>query len=137
MSLHACIFAETKTQYMLKEFKEFAFKGNVLDLAVATVLGAAFNSIVGAVVDNILMPIVGILTGGKNFDTMVVAVGDAQLKYGTAITALVKFIIVALFLFMVIKAANKMKKPADDAAPAPPTPSEEYLKSILEELKKK
>lgn len=119
---------------MFKEFKEFALKGNVLDLAVATVLGAAFNSIVGAVVENILMPFVGVLTGGKNFDTLMITVGEAQIKYGVAISALVKFMIVAFFLFMVIKAANKMKKPEAET-PAGPS-SEALLADILAELKK-
>ena len=86
----------------VKEFKDFAVKGNSIDLAIATVLGGAFNAIVGSIVDSILMPIVGILTGGVNFNELALKVGDAQLKYGLAIAATVKFIIVALFLFMVI-----------------------------------
>ncbi len=120
---------------MFKEFKEFAFKGNVLDLAVATILGAAFNSIIGAVVDNVLMPVIGVLTGGKNFDTMMITVGEAQIKYGTAITASIKFLIVAFFLFMVIKAANKMKKAHVDA-PAEASSTDVLLQGILDELKK-
>lgn len=105
---------------MLKEFKEFAMKGNVVDLAVGVVIGAAFGAIVGAVVDNIIMPIVGMITGGINFDTLSVKVGAAELKYGLAISALVKFIAIALFLFMVIKAMNASKKKEVAAPPAPP-----------------
>jgi len=75
----------------LKEFREFAIKGNVVDLAVGVIIGAAFGAIVSAVVEQILMPIIGIITGGINFDALVLRVGDAQLKYGMAITALVKF----------------------------------------------
>ena len=120
---------------LISEFKDFAMKGNVMDLAIATVLGAAFNAIVGAVVDNILMPIIGIVTGGVNFDGLVFTVGEASLKYGVAIGALIKFIIIALFLFMVVKGLNKMKKPAADAPPAGPT-QEELLIQIRDLLKK-
>lgn len=95
---------------MLKEFKEFAMKGNVIDLAVGVVIGAAFGAIVGAVVDNIIMPVVGMITGGINFDALSVKVGNAELKYGLAISAAVKFLAIALFLFMVIKAVNASKK---------------------------
>ena len=119
---------------MLKEFKDFAFKGNVLDLAVATVLGAAFNAIVGAVVDNIIMPIVGILTGGINFDSAVMKIAGVDFKYGLAISAVIKFIVIALFLFAVVKAANKAKAPE---AAAPAGPSEiDLLTEIRDALKK-
>ncbi len=120
---------------MISEFKDFAMKGNVMDLAIATVLGAAFNAIVGAVVDNILMPVIGIVTGGVNFDGLILTVGEAQLKYGLAIGALIKFIIIAMFLFMIVKGLNKMKKPAADAPPAGPT-QEELLIQIRDLLKK-
>ncbi len=122
----------------VKEFKDFAVKGNAIDLAIATVLGGAFNAIVGSIVDSILMPIVGILTGGVNFNELALKVGDAQLKYGLAIAATVKFIIVALFLFMVIKGLNSIKK--KEAAAAPPDPKgptqEELLTEIRDLLKK-
>ena len=95
---------------IVQEFKDFAMKWNVIDLAVATVLGAAFNNIVGAIVDNVIMPIVGIITWGINFDTLVFKVGDATLKYGIAITASVKFLAIAAFLFAVIKMMNASKK---------------------------
>ncbi len=120
---------------MISEFKAFAVKGNVMDLAIATVLGAAFNAIVGAVVDNILMPIIGIITGGYNFDTLGFTVGDATIKYGLALGALIKFIIIALFLFMVVKGLNRLKKAEAPAAPAGPT-QEELLTQIRDLLKK-
>ncbi len=123
---------------MLKEFKEFAMKGNVIDLAVGVVIGAAFGAIVGAVVDNIIMPVVGIITGGINFDALSVKVGDAELKYGMAISAAVKFIAIALFLFIVIKAVNSTKK-KEEAAPAAPAPTPEdiqLLREIRDALKK-
>jgi large conductance mechanosensitive channel len=119
---------------MISEFKSFAMKGNVMDLAIATVLGAAFNAIVGAVVDNILMPFIGIITGGVNFDGLGFTVGDATIKYGVAIGALVKFIIIAFFLFMVVKGLNKMKQPE---APAPAGPSQEELLTQIRDLLKK
>ncbi len=121
---------------MLQEFKNFAFKGNVLDLAVATILGAAFNAIVGAVVDNILMPIIGIITGGVNFDSVVAKVGGVDFKYGLAISALIKFIAIALFLFAVVKAANKAQATKAEQV-ADPGPSElDILKEIRDSLKK-
>ena len=106
---------------MLKEFKEFAMKGNVIDLAVGVVIGAAFGAIVGAVVDNIIMPVVGMITGGINFDALSVKVGNAELKYGLAISAAVKFLAIALFLFMVIKAVNASKKKRGSSCSATPT----------------
>jgi large conductance mechanosensitive channel len=120
---------------MLKEFKEFAMKGNVIDLAVAVVLGGAFNAIVGAIVDNILMPIVGMITGGIDFDSLAVTVGDAELKYGMAISAIVKFIIVAWFLFLVVKVINRKKKEEPAAPPAPPEDIV-LLREIRDALKK-
>ena len=121
---------------MLKEFKEFAMKGSIVDLAVAVVIGVAFGAIVGAVVDHIIMPIVGIITGGINFESLSIKVGDAELKYGMAINALVKFVAIALFLFIVIKAINASKK---KEAPAPPAPTPEdiiLLREIRDALKK-
>jgi large conductance mechanosensitive channel len=121
---------------MLKEFKEFAMKGNVIDLAVGVIIGAAFGAIVGAVVDHILMPIIGMITGGINFDALSVKVGDAELKYGLAISAAVKFIAIAFFLFLIIKAMNATKKKEAAAAP-PPTPEEiTLLRDIRDALKK-
>ncbi len=121
---------------MLKEFKEFAMKGNVIDLAVGVVIGAAFGAIVGAVVDNIVMPVVGMITGGINFDTLSVKVGNAELKYGLAISAAVKFLAIALFLFIVIKAVNASKKKEAAAAPPPPPEDIMLLREIRDALKK-
>lgn len=122
----------------LKEFKEFAVKGNVVDLAVATVLGVAFNAIVGAVVDHILMPIIGMITGGIDFNSLALRVGSAELRYGMAISAIIKFVAIAAFLFLVVKAINKMKKKEEAAPAAPPPPSEEVLllREIRDSLKK-
>lgn len=121
---------------MLKEFKEFAMKGNVIDLAVGVVIGAAFGAIVGAVVDNIIMPVVGMITGGINFDALSVKVGNAELKYGLAISAAVKFLAIAFFLFMVIKAVNASKKKEAAAVPPPPPEDITLLREIRDALKK-
>jgi large conductance mechanosensitive channel len=122
----------------VSEFKDFAMKGNVIDLAIATVLGAAFNTIVGSVVDNLLMPVIGMITGGVNFDLLSFGVGDAQIFYGKVIGAIIKFIIIALFLFMIIKAMNSAKKKEVAAPAAPPEPSaqEKLLMEIRDALKK-
>src|SRR5689334_20085491 len=95
---------------MMKEFKEFALKGNVMDLAVGVIIGAAFGKIVGSLVDNILMPIVGILMQGVNFATLSVKVGEAEIKYGLFIGAIIDFLIIALVMFMIIKGMNRMKR---------------------------
>ena len=102
---------------MLTEFKKFAVKGNVLDLAVGIVIGAAFGGIVTAAVDNILMPIVGMITGGIDFKSLSVKVGSAELKYGLFIQATITFVIIAFFLFLVVQAANKMKTKEPPALP--------------------
>ncbi len=120
----------------IKEFKEFALKGNVLDLAVGVVIGGAFGAIIGAVVDNVIMPIIGMITGGINFDSLAVKVGSAELKYGLAISALVKFIAIALFLFLVIKAVNASKKKEAAAAPEAPPADIALLTEIRDALKK-
>lgn len=120
----------------VKEFKAFAMKGNVLDLAVGVVIGAAFGAIVSSIVDNIIMPLVGILTGGINFDGLILKVGDAQLKYGLAISAIVKFIIIALFLFLVIKAVNR-KKVEPPVVTVPELSQTEKLLTEIRDLLKK
>jgi len=121
---------------MLKEFKEFAMKGNVIDLAVGVVIGAAFGAIVGAVVDHIIMPIVGMITGGIDFNSLAIRVGSAELRYGMAISAIVKFIAIALFLFMIIKAINRMKKTEPPAPPPGPSSTDKLLMEIRDLLKK-
>jgi len=122
---------------MLKEFKEFAMKGNVIDLAVGVIIGAAFGAIVGAVVDHILMPIVGMITGGINFDSLAIRVGSAELRYGMAISAAVKFLAIAFFLFLLVKAINRMKRKEEIVTPAAPPEEIILLREIRDELKKK
>jgi large conductance mechanosensitive channel len=121
-----------------REFKAFAMKGNVIDLAVGIVIGAAFGKIVSALVDAILMPIVGVLIGGFDFKGLAVKVGAAEIKYGLFIQSCVEFIIIAFALFLVIKGINRMKK-EEPAAPAEPvlTTQEKLLMEIRDELKQK
>jgi large conductance mechanosensitive channel len=106
---------------MLKEFKEFALRGNVIDLAVGVIIGGAFGKIVGSLVNDVLMPLIGLALGGVNFAEMSFTVGDAAIKYGAFLQAIVDFIIIAFVIFLIIKAANAAKKPAAAPAPAEPT----------------
>lgn len=126
----------------VNEFKAFAMKGNVIDLAVAVVIGAAFGKIVSSLVENIIMPLVGVLLGGVSFDGLAVEVGDAMLTYGVFIQSVVDFLIVALVIFMVVKGINKAQKAMEgeaEAAPEKPAePSEEVklLREIRDSLKR-
>ena len=95
---------------MLKEFKEFATRGNIMDLAVGVVIGGAFQSIINSLVSDIIMPAVSILTGKVDFSDMVFTVGDASIKYGNFITAIVNFLIIAFSIFLVITYLNKLNQ---------------------------
>ena len=106
---------------MLKEFKAFVMRGNVLDLAVAVIIGGAFGKIIGSLVNDILMPLIGLVLGGLNFSALAFTVGEATVTYGAFIQAIVDFLIVAFVIFLIIKAANAAKKPEAPAAPAEPT----------------
>ena len=101
---------------MLKEFKAFVSRGNVIDLAVAVILGAAFGAIIKSLVDDIIMPLVGIVLGGVDFTTLTLQVGNATLTYGNFIQAIVNFLVVAFALFLIIRSINKTQK---QEAPAP------------------
>lgn len=123
---------------MWNDFKHFALKGNVLDLAIGVVIGASFTAIVNAVVDDIFMPIVGILTGGINLKEKMLRIGRAEVKYGLFLQATVTFIIVSIFLFSIIQIANKFrhKNPPPPPPPAPLTPTEKLLIEIRDQLAK-
>ena len=105
----------------MKEFKEFISKGNVVDLAVGVIIGGAFQAIVGSLVNDIIMPLLGIITGGLDFSHLAITVGEAQILYGSFISAIINFLLMALVLFLVIKALNKAKsltaKPEEPKAP--------------------
>jgi large conductance mechanosensitive channel len=106
---------------MLKEFKEFVMRGNVLDLAVAVIIGGAFGKIISSLVNDILMPLIGLLLGGIDFASLSFTVGDAVVTWGNFVQAIVDFLIVAFVIFMIIKAANATKKKEPPAPPAEPT----------------
>ncbi len=121
---------------MLKEFRDFIMRGNVLDLAVAVIIGLAFGAIITSLVNDIIMPIVGMLLGGIDFTAMSITVGSAQIMYGNFIQAIVNFLIIALALFLIIKAANTvMRKKAVEAPPPTPTREEILLTEIWDLLK--
>ncbi|MEC1177335.1 large conductance mechanosensitive channel protein MscL [Metasolibacillus meyeri] len=126
---------------MWKDFKEFAMRGNVIDLAVAVVIGAAFGKIVSSLVDDIIMPLIGVLTGGINFsESFVFGIGDAQVQVGAFLQSIIDFTLIAFAIFMAIRIMNKLsaKKEAVEEEKAPEVDSkEELLKEIRDLLKEK
>jgi len=129
----------------ITEFKEFAMKGNVLDMAVGVIIGGAFGKIVSSLVDDVLMPLVGMITGNVDFTNLAFQIGEGEgaavLKYGNFIQNTVDFLIVAFCIFLMLKAINKLNRkkeeaPAEPAAPAGPT-QEELLAEIRDLLKQK
>ena len=106
---------------MLKEFKEFVMRGNVLDLAVAVIIGGAFGKIISSLVNDILMPLIGLLLGGIDFAGLSFTVGDAVVTWGNFVQAIVDFLIVAFVIFLIVKGANATKKKEPPAPPAEPT----------------
>lgn len=122
----------------IKEFREFAMKGNVMDMAVGVIIGGAFGKIVSSLVDNILMPAISIFTVGLDFSTLSVKVKDATINYGMFIQNVIDFLIIAFCIFLMIKGMNKLnKKKEEEAAPAAPEPSsEEKLLTEIRDLMK-
>ncbi len=122
---------------MIKEFKEFISRGNVIDLAVGVIIGGAFGKIVTSLVDNILMPLIGLLLGGINFSDLSFKVKDATIAYGLFIQNIVDFLIVALCIFLIIKAINKIskigKKKEEPKKEEKPAKSNEVI--LLEEIR--
>jgi large conductance mechanosensitive channel len=143
---------------MLQEFKAFIARGNVLDLAVAVIIGAAFGTIVTSFTDDLVMPIIGLVSGGVDFTSKFIVLGAipesytgsptdyealkkagvALFGYGKFLTALINFVIIAFVIFLMVKAANKaMPKPAEAPAEPPgPSPTEQLLAEIRDELRK-
>ena len=132
---------------MMSEFKEFAMRGNVIDLAVGVVIGAAFGKIVSTLVDKVIMPPIGLLIGGVDFSRLSIVLKEATvdaagqevpavvLAYGEFFNALIQFIIIAFAIFLVVKAINRMRKPAEEAPAA--TPEDVLLlREIRDSLKK-
>ena len=119
----------------INEFKEFINKGSVMDMAVGVVIGGAFTAIVTSLVDDVIMPVVGILVGGINVSDLSVVVGTATLKYGVFLQNVINFLIVAFVVFCVIKALNKMKDKftkKQEEAPAEPEPVPEDIQLLTE-----
>jgi large conductance mechanosensitive channel len=122
-----------------KEFKEFAMKGNVIDMAVGVIIGAAFGKIITSLVEDVFMPPIGKLIGGVNFTDLVLHLGtdpagkDVVVKYGNFLQISFQFIIVAFVLFMFIRTLNRLKKP-DPAAPPPAPPRQEVLLQEIRDL---
>ncbi len=119
---------------MIKEIKDFAMKGNVVDLAVAVIIGGAFGAIITAMVDKILMPIIGSLIG-QSFDSLTATVNGVEIQYGAFVQAVVNFLIVAFVLFMIIKVMNSIRK-KEEAAPTATPEDIALLREIRDSLKK-
>ena len=120
---------------IVREFREFAVKGNVMDLAVGVIIGAAFGKIVGSLVEDVIMPVIGAMMGGLNFSDLAVKVGSATLKYGKFLQTCLDFLIVAWVIFMLVKFVNRLKR--DEAAPAAAPPRQEVLLEEIRDLLKK
>jgi large conductance mechanosensitive channel len=136
---------------MWKEFKDFAFKGNAFDLAIGVIIGGAFGKIVDGIVNLLIMPIIGALSGGLSFDNYFLGLSSAVtapslveaqkqgavLGYGAFITILINFLIIAFILFQLVKVSNRMKKSEPPAPPPPATTSEVLLGEIRDALRKR
>ena len=120
---------------MLKDFKEFALKGNVIDLAVAVVIGAAFGKIVSSLVDNIIMPLVGLLLGGYNFSGLKIKVMDAEITYGIFIQNIVDFTIIAFAIFMALRLLMKFKRKEEPVAEVEKAPEVDAKEELLREIR--
>jgi large conductance mechanosensitive channel len=139
MPLKALESKREMTMSMMSEFRDFAMRGNVVDMAVGIVIGGAFGKIVSSFVNDVLMPPIGLALGGVDFSELAVTLQEASgdvaavtLKYGAFIQTVIDFIIIAFAIFMVVKAMNNLKK-KEEAAPPPPKPSEEV--TLLTEIR--
>jgi large conductance mechanosensitive channel len=125
---------------MMKEFREFILRGNVIDLAVAVVIGAAFTAIVNSLVGDIVMPIIGVLIGGIDFSGLSVTIGSAVIAYGKFLQAIVNFLLIGFTMFLVIKSINSLQKrlvkPKEETPPAPVTPDDIILLREIRDLLK-
>ena len=121
----------------IKEFKEYAVKGNVMDMAVGVIIGGAFGKIVTSLVNDILMPVLGILTGGIDFTGLKATIGDANITYGQFVQSVIDFVIIAFCIFLMIKGMNKLNKKKEEPAPeAPAGPTQEELLAEIRDLLK-
>ena len=109
---------------MLKEFKQFIARGNVIDLAVGVIIGAAFTAIVQSLVTNLINPLIGLFVGKIDLSNLVLQVGDAKFKYGSFLNSVINFLIIAFVVFLIVKAVNKFTKKEEKEAPAAPNEAE-------------
>lgn len=126
---------------MLGEFREFIQRGNVVDMAVGVIIGGAFGKIVSSIVGDVLMPPIGLATGGVDFKNLKIALGGTPeapvtINYGVFLQAMIDFIIIAFCVFLLVKAVNKLRKPAPAAPPPEPSAEEKLLSEIRDLLKK-
>ena len=131
---------------MLEEFKKFAMRGNVMDMAIGIIIGAAFGKIVSSFVGDVIMPPIGMLLGGVDFSSLAWTLKEGSegvepvlMKYGVFINTIIDFVIIAFAIFMVVKGMNSMKKKEEEKPAAPPAPSKEevLLAEIRDELRKR
>ena len=122
---------------LFKEFKEFIARGNVMDLAVAMIIGAAFTAIVSSLVNDIVMPFLGWLIGGMDFTAYAIQLGEASINYGTFIQNIINFLCIGLVVFLMVQALNKFKKKKEEEPKPDPEPSDEVklLTEIRDALK--
>ena len=116
---------------MLKEFRDFAMRGNVMDLAIAVIIGGAFGKIIASLVKDILMPLIGLLLGGINFSELSGTVGDVVITYGLFIQAIVDFIVIAFVIFMLVRTMNNAKKKEEAPVAEPTTKECQYCLSTV------
>lgn len=127
-----------KRKGFIKEFKEFIQKGNVMDMAVGVIIGSAFGKIVSSLVDDVLMPLIGILIGGIDLSNLTITIKDATIKYGLFINNIINFLIIAFSIFIMVKIINKITRKKEAPKPAPKKSDEVLLlEEIRDELKKK
>ena len=120
---------------LIKEFKAFISRGNVIDLAVGVIIGGAFGKIVSSLVNDIIMPLVGAIIGGKNFAELSATVGSSTITYGLFIQSVVDFLIIALCIFLIVKLLSKFKKKKEEGpAPTPAPTNEELLLAEIRDL---
>lgn len=116
----------------IEEFKAFAIKGNVIDLAVAVVIGTAFTAIVNSLVNNVFMPTMGVLMGGVDFSGLALTIGDSVIGYGVFIQSVVNFVIIAMVVFVAVKFMNQLKRNEESVVPATPKEPSDEVKLLME-----
>ena len=119
----------------LREFKEFAMRGNMMDLAVGVIVGGAFSSITTSLINDILMPLIGIFVSEASFADLTVTVGSAVVAYGNFIQAVINFLIMAFVVFCMVKGINRLSRKKEEAPPPPPPPAPSQEEKLLTEIR--